>query len=53
MEKYSTDLKIKLLMSLRRMGDVIGEDIKIIKTETNDNRSYHVSSQKISRFNWF
>ena len=27
--------------------DVIGEDIKIIKTETNDNRSYHVSSQKI------
>jgi len=27
--------------------DVIGEDIKIIKTDTNDNRSYHVSSQKI------
>ncbi len=27
--------------------DVIGSDIKIINTETNDNRSYHVSSQKI------
>ncbi len=26
---------------------IIGEDIKIINTETNDNRSYHVSSQKI------
>ena len=27
--------------------DVVGSDIKIINTETNDNRSYHVSSQKI------
>ena len=26
---------------------VIGEDIKITNTKTNDNRSYHVSSQKI------
>ena len=26
---------------------IIGEDIKITNTETNDNRSYHVSSQKI------
>jgi nucleoside-diphosphate-sugar epimerase len=26
---------------------VIGDDVKIVKTETNDNRSYHVSSQKI------
>ena len=25
----------------------ISKDIKIIKTETNDNRSYHVSSEKI------
>ena len=25
----------------------IGDDIKIIKTETNDNRSYHISSEKI------
>ena len=26
---------------------VIGEDVKIINTKSNDNRSYHVSSQKI------
>ena len=26
---------------------IIGEDIKIVNTETNDNRSYHVSSQKL------
>ena len=26
---------------------VIGDDIKIINTKTNDNRSYHVSSEKI------
>ena len=26
---------------------VIGKDIKIIKTKSDDNRSYHVSSQKI------
>ena len=26
---------------------IIGEDIKITNTKTNDNRSYHVSSQKI------
>ena len=26
---------------------VIGEDIKIVNTKSNDNRSYHVSSQKI------
>jgi len=26
---------------------VIGQDVKITNTETNDNRSYHVSSQKI------
>ena len=27
--------------------DVIGKDVKIIKKETNDNRSYHISSKKI------
>jgi len=27
--------------------EVIGKDIEIIKTETDDNRSYHVSSEKI------
>ncbi len=28
--------------------EIIGEDIKIRKTETDDNRSYHVSSEKIN-----
>ncbi len=27
--------------------EIIGQDIEIINTETNDNRSYHVSSKKI------
>ena len=27
--------------------EIIGEDIKIINTKSDDNRSYHVSSQKI------
>jgi nucleoside-diphosphate-sugar epimerase len=29
--------------------DIIGQGVKIIVTETNDNRSYHVSSKKIKR----
>ena len=28
--------------------DVIGEDVKLIVTPTDDNRSYHISSEKIS-----
>ena len=27
--------------------DIIGEDVKIVNTKSDDNRSYHVSSQKI------
>lgn len=29
--------------------EVIGEDVKLITTPTNDNRSYHVSSEKIAK----
>lgn len=29
--------------------DVVGSDVVIVKTETNDNRSYHVSSEKIEK----
>lgn len=29
--------------------EVIGQDVKIIKTESDDNRSYHVSSDKIKQ----
>jgi nucleoside-diphosphate-sugar epimerase len=28
----------------------VGEDVKIIKSKTNDNRSYHISSEKIKKF---
>ena len=27
--------------------DVVGEDVKLTVTPTNDNRSYHISSEKI------
>ena len=30
--------------------DVIGDDVEVVKTPTDDNRSYHVSSEKIKRF---
>ena len=29
--------------------EVIGEDVKIIKTASDDNRSYHVSNEKIKK----
>ena len=29
------------------MKEVIGQDVKIINTKSDDNRSYHVSSKKI------
>ena len=28
---------------------IIGEDVEIIKTKTDDNRSYHISSEKIKK----
>ena len=28
---------------------VMGKDVKIVKMKTNDKRSYHISSDKISR----
>ena len=40
-------------MSVNEIGNsvkkVIGEDIKIERQETNDNRSYHISSEKIKK----
>ena len=27
----------------------IGEDVKIIRSVTNDNRSYHISSEKLKK----
>ena len=28
--------------------NIVGQDVEIVTTETNDNRSYHISSEKIS-----
>jgi nucleoside-diphosphate-sugar epimerase len=28
---------------------VIGEDVRLVATPTNDNRSYHISSKKIAK----
>ena len=40
-------------MSVNEIGNsvkkVIGEDVKIERQETNDNRSYHISSEKIKK----
>ncbi len=39
--------------SVSELGNIVknkvGDDVQIIKTETNDNRSYHISSEKIKR----
>lgn len=32
-----------------RVRDVVGEDVQIVRTPTDDNRSYHISSEKIRR----
>jgi nucleoside-diphosphate-sugar epimerase len=32
-----------------KVRHVVGEDIEIVTTPTNDNRSYHVSSEKIRK----
>lgn len=29
--------------------EVVGPDVKIVRTETNDNRSYHISSEKVAQ----
>ena len=48
MAKYlMLDLKINVNELALDVKQVIGQDIEIINTETNDNRSYHVSSEKI------
>ena len=33
----------------RFVVDVIGEDVDVIRTPTDDNRSYHVSSEKMKK----
>ena len=39
--------KVKELAQIART--VVGEDVEIVSTPTDDNRSYHISSEKIKR----
>jgi len=43
--KDSLSRRLKTIYS--DVKEIIGEDIKIINTKSDDNRSYHVSSEKI------
>ena len=53
MAAYNSELFIEeqlnsiINQSIKPHEIVIGNDVKITNTKTNDNRSYHVSSQKI------
>lgn len=33
----------------RMVRDIVGEDVQIVRTPTDDNRSYHISSERIAR----
>jgi nucleoside-diphosphate-sugar epimerase len=47
-KKYNAGYENQSVKSLAKtVKSVIGEDVKLITTSTNDNRSYHISSQKI------
>ena len=47
-EKFNVGFKNQFVNELANdVKDIIGEDVKIVNTKSDDNRSYHVSSQKI------
>ena len=37
---------------LRNSKKIVGDDVKIIKSKTDDNRSYHISSEKLKVLNF-
>ena len=43
---YKNDTVLSLAKKVRK---IIGSDVKLVKVPSNDNRSYHISSSKISR----
>ena len=43
---YKNDTVLSLAKKIRK---IIGSDVKLVKVPSNDNRSYHISSSKISR----
>jgi len=38
-----------MLIILTKVKNIIGEDVKLKTTPTDDNRSYHISSSKIQK----
>ena len=40
----------KVIDIAEKVKNVIGDDVTIERVPTNDNRSYHVSSEKIKKF---
>ena len=63
MKQYCCQIKARLMSQIFNAGwenqsvnqisetvkKIIGDDIKIIKSKTDDNRSYHISSEKIKK----
>jgi nucleoside-diphosphate-sugar epimerase len=48
-EVFNVGTENKSVLELAQtVKSIIGEDVKLILTPTNDNRSYHISSQKIA-----
>ena len=47
-EIFNVGFENKSVLDLAKtVKNVIGEDVKLMETQTNDNRSYHISSNKI------
>lgn len=47
---YNAGYQNLSIMSIAKMvQSIVGEDVKIVRTETDDNRSYHISSEKIKK----
>ena len=49
-ETFNVGFKNNTVLSLaKKVRKIIGNDVKLVKVPSNDNRSYHISSSKISR----
>jgi nucleoside-diphosphate-sugar epimerase len=40
---------LRMIEIAELVRNIVGSDVEIVRTETNDNRSYHISSEKIKR----
>ena len=49
-ETFNVGFKNDTVLSLaKKVRKIIGNDVKLVKVPSNDDRSYHISSSKISR----